>query len=307
MLMNLQDLIWLWKSSARVCEGKAPVFAIRRVKFLLAALSLSRALRPILTAAKGTALERQVRHRPELIGAVLWPYQCMAWDAHTRFARICEHYEIVQKIGPPVDFSVDGETHLLDLTKIRPGLTVNIDHAKWFIREGELVINLFLDNIRIYSLAFSFFYNDGEIAAFVGAIQGRDIDGALEIYKELTKAAHGMRPPDLLIELFGMFCNSLGISRVFAVSDAFRHHRSSYFGRGVKSFSTNYDQIWIERGGVAVNPMSYELKQGHRRRDPSDIPSKKRTMYRRRYDMLDSLQRSLMDNFPDYRSASTLD
>src|SRR5262249_45950402 len=151
-----------------------------------------------------SALGRLLEARPETIGAVIWPYQCCGWDARTRLARICEHYAVVGSLGQWNNFPVGEERVLVDLTMIREGLRAIIDQPKWFIREGQLVLNLFLGEDRIYSLAFSFFRQLGCLAVFVGAIQGRDIPQINDTYRELTKLSHGMRPRDLLIEMLRM-------------------------------------------------------------------------------------------------------
>jgi uncharacterized protein len=296
--MFLNNSLWLWNNSAKIFEEKtATRQVVRRLKFMLAALAAYPALRPILSASKQTRLGRQLQERPEIVGAALWPYQCIGWNGSTRLKRIGEHYEILEHIGTPVDFEIDGEYELLDLSEIREGLKVVLDHSKWFLREGELVINLFVGSLRIYSLAFSFFHYEGTRAAFVGAIQGRDVDGIMDIYRELTKASHGMRPRDLLIEIFVSFCELLGIVDVFAVSDAYRHHRDAYFGCGVKSFSVNYDQIWTDRGAELAHPMYYKLKVENRHKKLDEIPAKKRGMYRRRYDMISSIKQRLSGDF----------
>ncbi|MCU7816548.1 MAG: VirK/YbjX family protein [Candidatus Thiodiazotropha sp. (ex Rostrolucina anterorostrata)] len=51
-----------------------------------------------------------------------------------------------------------------------------------------LVINLYIGDSRIFSLAFSFYqYESGEIDAIIGAIQGRKSSNIKEIYHDITK------------------------------------------------------------------------------------------------------------------------
>ena len=156
-------------------------------------------------------------------------------------------------MGQPLDFPVDGQLRLLDLNDIRAGFHVVLDQPRWFMREGQFAINLFLNETRLYSLVFSLF-RDGEVsAAFVGAIQGRDIEGILDEYRNLTKAAHGMRPRDLLIELFRMFGETIGLKHILAVSDEHRQHRSNYYGKNALSkLSGDYNEIWQNRGGTRI-------------------------------------------------------
>jgi uncharacterized protein VirK/YbjX len=295
--LSFNRIIWLWSVSSVVCEGSGFVRVIRRLRFVIRAILASRALAPMLDASAQSALGRFIAKRPEAIGAVVWPYQCAGWDAETRLARICEHFAEIDAVGAPLDFDVDGQLSLLDLSEIRDGLHVVIDQAKWFMREGQLVINLFVGEVRMFSLAFSLGRDGGERTAFVGAVQGRDIEGVADEYRDLTKAAHGMRPRDLLFEIFRMLCSILGVTRILAVSDQFRHHRSAYFGGPDQQFSKNYNEMWVDRGGEPVGPMFFAIKVEGARRELSQVPAKKRAMYRRRYDMIEAIGQQLRVNY----------
>jgi uncharacterized protein VirK/YbjX len=292
-----KHIFWLWTISAAVSgEAKGVVLIVRRIRLFFKALKAYRSVKPMIDAPRESSLGKLMRHRPQTIGAVIWPYQCAGWNAHTRLARIRDHYSVIDKIGGAIDFPVDGQISLLDLGDIREGFHVVVDQPEWFMREGQLAINLFLGDVRMYILAFSLFHKGSTIAAFVGAIQGRDIEGALEKYRELTKATHGMRPRDFLIEIFRMFCAELGVSEIFAVSNDYRHHRDRYFGpESAKKFTTNYDEVWTDRGGVRVDPMFYQLSVIDPERDLATIPSKKRGVYRRRFEMLRRIRDQMHD------------
>ena len=283
----------LWAISSAVWPGKGFRAIRQRLQFVGRALTAYSAVRPFLEARQDSSLGKLMSHRPETIGAVVWPYQCSGWNARTRLERIRQHYSIIEKWGGRLAFPSDGQLVLLDLPDIRQGLRVIIDGPKWFMREGELSINLFINEERIFSLAFSLTHQNGSHAAFVGGIQGRDIEGALVEYRELTKATHGMRPRDFLIELFRMFCSKLGVKTIFAVSDAYRHHRHPYFAQASKMFFNNYDEIWSDRGGSRVDPMYFEFAVDARWRDLDTVPAKKRAMYRRRYEMLERISRQI--------------
>lgn len=232
--------------------------------------------------------------RPETVGAVVWPYQCLGWDAATRLERIDSHCKAIDVLGAGLNFPIDQALQLLNLGDLSPGLRVVLDRPKWFMREGQLAMNLFAGELRIYTLAFSFGSFPDGMAAYVGAIQGSNTSGIQDAYKELTKSLHGMRPRDFLVELFRTFCRCLDVLRIYAVADARRQHRSEYFGAAKASTLTlNYDEIWAERGGVKVNEDFFVLSSEAAVRNLDDVPSKKRAMYRRRYEMLTELEQKL--------------
>jgi uncharacterized protein VirK/YbjX len=244
-------------------------------------------------------LGKAIKARPEIVGAVIWPYQCSAWVLRTRLSRIRAHYDAVEAAGGLLDLPENASLTLLDLATIKQGLRVAIDQPHWLMREGPLAINLFIVETRIYSLAFSLLQEaNGQLVAVVGGIQGRghDLEGARDEYRRLTKAGHGMRPRDLLVEVFGMFCAWMGVTEIMAVANEFRHDRHRYFGTRSKTFSTDYNEIWADRGGVRTNAMFYRLDPYGKHKDLAEIRVNKRAMYRRRYQMLNSLNEQLRNN-----------
>jgi uncharacterized protein VirK/YbjX len=293
----LKHVVWLWSVSSLICGGRGLVSAVRRLRFMASCLTVRRGLLPLLEAPKLSPIGRLLAKRPETVGAVLWPYQCAGWDTETRLRQICQHGAEVERLGGPIDFDVDGQISLVSLGDVREGLYVVVDQAIWFLREGQLVINLFSEDVRIFSLAFSLGRHEGELTAFVGAVQGRDLEGIADEYRELTKAAHGMRPRDLLFELFRFLCAILSVERILAVADEHRHHRGDYFGGHGKVFSKDYNEMWLDRGGRRVSPMFFALPVSMPRREFDGISSKKRAMYRRRYELLDSIEQRMRTNY----------
>ncbi len=294
--MLYRDIVWLWNTSARIYPDKSLMSFKNRLVLIAMAIRMSASLQPLIHAAEGSLINKLITQRPETIGAVVWPYQCLTWDAETRLNHIREHYAVIEALTPKIDFPVDGALKLLDLNDIYEGFHVVLDQPKWFIREGQLVINLFLKNVRILSLAFSFAYESDKAVAYVGALQGRNLNWSLDIYREITKATYGIRPRDFLFELFRTFCCAVGISKIYAVSDSSRHHRSSYFNKkNCKELTVNYDEIWKERGGILENSDFYVFSMNRQEKNLEDIASKKRSMYRQKYELLKTIDARMLD------------
>ena len=295
----IRETEFLWKTSAKVCGDKGLTAAKRRMQLMLNAILNYGSLKPMIDALPTTPLGRFIGHRPESAGALLWPYQCSSWSARTRLERICAHYSAISEIHSPLDFSPEDRLSLLDLREIAEDLWLVVEQPHWFMREGQLTMSLFDGQTRIYSLVFSLLREDRALVAFIGGIQGRDIEGALDKYRELTKASHGLRPRDLLLELFRMLCARLKVEQIRAVSDEYRQNRSRYFGRSAKTkvLPTNYNDIWEDRGGSRIDPTFYRLPLQSQQRELEEIPAKKRGMYRRRYALLNSLKAQLQSNY----------
>jgi uncharacterized protein VirK/YbjX len=261
----------------------------------------------MIDAPQDSALRKLITQRPQTVGVAIWPYQCSGWTAATRFARIQDHYSVVERIGGVTDFSPEEKISLLNLSEIREDLEVILDQPVWFMREGQLSINLFLCGKRIYTLTFSFFEQQNGFGALIGAIQGRDIEGALDAYREITKAANGMRPRDLLFEIFRMFCCELGVSDIIAVSEDYRHHKDRQYFREQRKPSASYDEIWQERGGARIDSMFFQFKVGEPERDLASIPAKKRGMYRRRLEMLRRIRSQMHESCTDSTQRKKVD
>ena len=270
-----------------------------RLRVYLAALTNRRQFSALAQDAS-PALQLMAQERPAVLaGPLVWPYLCADWDADERLRRIQAHYRIVDRLGAPFPFSADERLVLAELDETYPGLRIVLDQPKWFMREGGLTLNLFVDDFRAYSLAFSFSDSaDGQgIDCLIGAIQGRNTDEAADLYRDLTKAAHGLRPRDFLIELCRILCRHWNVQNLLAVRDSERHHRHPFFG-GKKIAPQDYDAIWQDRGGALADRHFYHLPIESERRDENDIKPNKRSLYRRRYKFLDELETEIPLTLP---------
>lgn len=260
-----------------------------KARFLARSWLGAGALAPMLRAAPGSSLHRYMEHRPDTSGFLVWPYQCASWGVAERAERIAQHFDILDRLGPPFPFPVDDKLLLWDLGRYSPGTRILLDQPKWLFREGLLALNLFCGSHRAYSLAFSLCREPDGVCVFIGGLQGRSTDGAQETYRTLTKAFHGMRPRDLLLDALRMLAPLLGAQRILAVADDHRYLKHAYFGGGVDTVHSDYDGIWHDRGGRRVQPSHFELPLTLSVRALEDIPTRKRAQYRRRNEMLESL------------------
>lgn len=231
----------------------------------------------------------------DCLGVVQWPYVSKRWEAEQRLSAIASHYEVVTQRCPQLLLSGRDESLKLgDLSEWAAQCSLVLDRPKWFMREGELVLNLFQEDLRIASLAFTLGRTDAGVCLFIGAVQGIhkgvDSDRSLAIYRDLTKAFEGLRPRSLLIEVIKHLAIRLGVDRLYAVGDEFRHHRHPYFGATkAQELAANYDVIWLEHGATPSDREDFfEIPMAPSIKPLDTIAAKKRAMYRRRYELLES-------------------
>ena len=287
----------LWRAANAAFPGANVGALARRLKMFLSGLRHHKHLAPLVSADDDALVSRLVRERPETLGLLMWPYISAFWPAPMRLRRTLEHSEIVAALEKPIEFSIHEHIEVANLSDVHDGVWLMVDQPVWFMREGLLTINLMVDDLRAFSIAFSLMYDErGDVCAVIGGIQGRNTEGALSLYRDLTKSFFGLRPRDLLLEALKIFLRSLNIRRLLAVSDAARHHRHPYFDKKGEDFTLNYDEIWEDRNGKRIDEEFYLLDLSADHRDLSTIKQKKRSLYRKRFAFLDELRERIGDS-----------
>lgn len=236
----------------------------------------------------------------DCVGVVHWPYISKSWRSQDRLSVLASHYEVVTKSCPQLLLLGRTDSWVVsDLSVCSAGCSLVLDRPIWFMREGELVLNLFQGDLRIASIAFTLCRTDAELCIFIGAVQGIhkgvESDRSLDIYRDLTKDFEGLRPRSLLIEAIKCIARHVGVEKIYAVGDGYRHHRHPYFGtKKAQDLAANYDVIWLEHGAFpSAREDFFEIPMALSKKALDDIPSKKRAMYRRRYELLDGVFTSI--------------
>lgn len=254
------------------------------------ALLFFRAIRQWFENSDNPLLARALQRFPLMSGAIYWPYINHTWPMQRRLAAIAQHYRMLDGPAQIIARATFEEIELARLEEEYPGLRLVLDKAVWFLREGEIVLNLFVHEQRIYSAAFTLAQDAGQPLLLVGALQGSNSEAARETYRKLTHALHGMRPRDLLMTALKLLSAELGIGRIWAISSEHRQHNSPYFGNSHKEkVLVAYNEVWQEHGGTALANGFFEIAAVVRHRNMGDIPARKRAAYRRRYRMLEQL------------------
>lgn len=235
------------------------------------------------------------------------------WHTAKRIEEFMRHYRETGKLGNLLKLQMNETRSILKLDSICETLEVCLECNTWFCHEGQITLSLFYAGERIYSVAFLLSSKDGQRIAYIGAIQGVKQAEDSDAYKTITKAAHGLRPRDLSIALFQLFCNAMQVHHVLAVQDKNRQNRDGIVLREITIalfrllFKENhsriysrsgdnpqvfadYDTIWKENGGVLRPDGMYMLTSGIRPKDLSEVASKKRSMYRKRQVFLEECQ-----------------
>lgn len=247
---------------------------------------------------KNSGFEHVLHLSPSVLGFVVWPYMHSEWKVSQRFNAISEHYQILSNLPEFLDVSDGHSKQLIDLGAYSEKLTLIIDKPKWFVREGEATINLFKGDLRVMSLAFSLGLSEKGLTIFIGCIQGihAGIPSAesLEIIKNITKDLEGLRPRNFLIKVIQLISLSIHAKEILAISENNRQHCHRFFDNHLSKYTTsNYDEIWLEVGGLRLDNGFFSIPTQPKRRNTEEIHSNKRAQYRRRYAMMDEVKQHI--------------
>lgn len=255
--------------------------------FWLRAITNYALIQQMIGSGVSKNMSKVVAEDPELFGVLFWPLLDIRWQAGRRLQALQDHYREAAMLGPLFDLETDSTHTLLAFDGELSKLRVCIEKQTFFRREGQLVVSIFHEDARVYSVAFLLARMDGVRVVYVGAVQGVKQPEESTLYKTITKDCFGLRPRDLSISMFQILCEALDVQRIFAVQDAFRLHKHPYFGTsGLTKVQANYDEIWKEREATLTPDGFFELTSGSEIKDLQAVPSKKRSMYRKRYQML---------------------
>ena len=235
---------------------------------------------------------------PEIREFVVRPYVNRHWSMRDRLDAIENHYRLVHGYVPFLNLANEKSVEVTQFDFAEGKLRIVIDRPKWLRREGELGVSFFYGIDRIYTAMLLLAGTPDDLQLIVGNLQGDGRDRQA-IYKEFTKAMQGMRPRDFLIHVVKILGQELGCKEILGISDD--AHRSSHWLTRAKKVST-YDEIWHEHGGVKDEKSGFFRIPAHIvKRSGEEIPSNKRGLYRRRYQLLDDLQltiRALVNKSP---------
>ena len=251
--------------------------------------------------ASNPALREMLALRPDLVLAAGRPYVNTAWAPQQRLDALQRHYREVQGRLAFLGFAPGSALTIGHVVADDKRLDLVLDKPAWFFHEGEVSMSLFSGEQRLYTLAFLLGRVERRRVAYVGALQGMGDAQALDIYRDLTHALHGLRPRDLLISAFRSLCARVEVEQIYAVSDASSMGRSNYFKH--KKVETSYDDAWRDHRGVLADDGFFELSVASARRTTDEIVSRKRALYRRRYAMLDALESEIDTALDGFASA----
>ena len=271
-----------------------------RGKFLLRSLLYLAQLNRVFELFQSAPLRALPARHPELLDKPMRPYRFACSTVNQRVKMVEDHYRLLLGLYPElIDPLYLGEGIVLGHYP-DGGWRIVLRHDGTFRREAELALSIVnARGERLYSCAFSLAGNEQELALVIGSVQGPEpcVEQPKEQVRALTRAGQGLRPKSLVVMLVMALAGAMGAHRVCAVRMKAHIFQARRYSKKKKAcLQADYDELWQEFGALDQDANFVRL-QPVVRKPLEEIASKKRAMYRRRYEWLDQLELAIRQQF----------
>ena len=159
-------------------------------------------------------------------------------------------------------------------------------------KEGLAWFLLEMNDEVLYKISFWLMEYDGVPTLCIGALQGGK--ATLETNRIFTKEFFGLRPQNLALTVLRWYAIAAGIQQIFTFP------KEKMMSKKINE-NTAITEFWEEQGAkpvVGTPFISIDLVTRYKSND--DIPTRKRSMYKKRYEFVDRLGNSLSAQFETY-------
>lgn len=224
-------------------------------------------------------------------------YMSSRWSSCERIRCLTETYQVIRdnKCLSTALASKSGRV-LASITLPSIGeINIRLGQDSRFRKEGELALAVSVPELggKLTTAAMSFRrQDDGSLRCYIGAVQGKEGPDAIHA---VTKAMHGLRPKALMVFVAQEVARCLGVDMLFGVGTRIQMHRKRYllYLPSLHGVTFDYDGFWTELGGSFQGDGWFQLPLVAQQRDRSEIKPNKRSLYAKRYAMMDDLSQQL--------------
>ncbi|MBI1221004.1 MAG: DUF535 domain-containing protein [Bacteroidetes bacterium] len=226
-------------------------------------------------------------------------YMSLKWDRYRKMKVIKETYTLLSEGGALLNQLIHSEKELeifrIQLDEVQ--LECHLGYDNRYRKEGELVVSIHCKSLGGFISAASFSFevlDSGKLACWIGCIQGHGIQDDRPS-KQLQKQLHGWRPKAANIFIIQELAMAMGATVVGGSSDAIQAYRKKHMIHihFLHRIEFNYDAVWEEAGGIKDKEGWYRLPLPPARKSMEEIKSNKRSLYRRRYQLMDQMHQEI--------------
>ena len=233
----------------------------------------------------------QVQHFPKLLTKIYRPYVSKKFNCQARVDHLIAHYELMDQLhlSKLIGHALTQELVLADLQdEVHQPLKVVLGAIRHGHREGEIEFQLKWQENTIFSMTCSLMSASTGVALKIAKVQGSADAHAREVIKNATKACFGARPQTVLLQAVQAFGEATQCQEIVLIGN---QNRGSLNPVRRRKITSNYDAMWLEHGAVPTQSGDFSLpNMTQRHLDLSEVPSHKRSQYRKRFALFEALQ-----------------
>jgi uncharacterized protein VirK/YbjX len=236
-------------------------------------------------------LLNQVQHFPKLLTKIYRPYVSQKFNCQARVDHLIAHYELIDKLhlSKLIGRALTQELVLANLQDtVHQPLKVVLGAIRHGHREGEIEFQLKWQENTVFSMTCSLMATSTGVALKIAKVQGSADAHAREVIKSATKACFGARPQTVLLQVAQAFGEATQCLEIVLIGN---QNRVSLNPMRRRKITSNYDAMWLEHGAMPTHTGDYSLPSvAQRHLDLTDVPSHKRSQYRKRFALFEALQ-----------------
>lgn len=228
-------------------------------------------------------------------------YISKKWSIYNKMDVIESHYKAVNAFANFLHVHHNQYINLFQSESSYGDFRIVVDSLAWMRAEGEVTLSLFYRDIRLHWLTFSIATVNNDHVMMIGAIQGwagvlRDEKESIKkINLELSKKLHQLHPRILLLYCLKMIARFITVPEIWGISQ--EYHRTKVWHKFVmRGQLKGYSSFWLEHGGLLNNEGFYVISTKKRYKPIEQVPTNKRLLYKKRYQLLDIIEAQLANN-----------
>ncbi len=266
---------------------------------------------------KSPELSNIAQQRPRMVVKPFRPYISIKWNKNQKVKVLLDTYKFMENKGgllAQVLANPEGVVVSRFIFENQYEGFLVLGYSEGFRKEGELALSFDCEQLggRVTSVAFSFEeIKKGEWAGIVGCIQGHKSQQVDEAFKLTQKLLHGLRPNAFIFYTSQELLRNLGLQTIYGIGRSIHVSINKHLINlpWKQNISFDYNKFWLEAGGHSINDDWYELPLVPIRKSIQEVKSQKRSMYSKRYEMLDSLSLQIANsvNAPQDTNNSQVD
>jgi len=274
-----------------------------RLKFLLRTLWSPRVTLNLLDyLAQHPQCDEILQAMPTLPCKLHRIYQAVNISRETALNNIIAHYEhLATQVPPAINHALLSAKPLNIATlegKEGQRFALQLNAVSHYDKEGETSLMFTNESGEpVATVTFSLINYNGQPTLFVGAIQGPKAHVEHAEIQRATKACHGLFPKRLVMEAVMLVAELTGMAQIVAVSNHTHIYEHPRYKKRKGMVFADYDGFWETLHGTLGEDGYFHLPRQISHRPLEEIASKRRSEYRRRYLLLDELEKQIRQAF----------